>query len=164
VSHGSFYHYFDTKEEIFREIAEEVEVRLISMDNIAHDAGPDDYLTVRTESAIARLQAGGLADPRIDTRYAAIARGGMVAKFAEMMFIGGAKFDLNTVVEQPTLLWANALGIKETGSQVASEARRGLSAAASLTRPQPPTYCDVNVNFVIGAQGAGIWHNRRSPT
>jgi AcrR family transcriptional regulator len=159
VSHGSFYHYFDSKEEIFREIAEEVEVRLVSMDDIAHDAGPgsgpidriraanrsylsayrkearimrvieevsryddevrrvrakrDDYLGVRTESAIARLQAEGLADTRIDTDYAAMALGGMVAKFAEMMFIGGAKFDLNTAVEQLTLLWANALGIKE---------------------------------------------------
>jgi AcrR family transcriptional regulator len=159
VSHGSFYHYFDSKEAIFREIAEEVEVRLVSMDDIAHDAGPDagpidriraanrsylsryrkearimrvieevsryndevgmvrakrdDYLAVRTESAIARLQAEGLADRRIDTHYAAMALGGMVAKFAEMMFIGGAKFDLSAAVEQLTLLWANALGITE---------------------------------------------------
>jgi AcrR family transcriptional regulator len=163
VSHGSFYHYFETKEAIFREIAEEVEVRLVSMDDIAHDlgsdAGPidriraanrsyltayrkearimrvieevsrynddvrmarskrDDYLTVRTESAIARLQADGLADKRLDTRHAAIALGGMVAKFAEMMFIGGARFDLETAVEQLTLLWANALGIKENRSR-----------------------------------------------
>ena len=163
VSHGSFYHYFDTKEAIFREIAEEVEVRLISMDDVAHDAdqeaGPidriraanrsylsgyrkearimrvieevsrydegvrtvrarrDDYLTVRTESAIARLQAEGLADGRIDTHYAAMALGGMVARFAEMMFIGGAKFDMDTAVEQLTLLWANALGIKENRSR-----------------------------------------------
>lgn len=172
VSHGSFYHYFDTKEEIFREIAEEVEVRLVSMDDIAQDVGPDagpidrisaanrsylygyrkearimrvieevsryneevrkvrarrdDYLTVRTESAIARLQAEGLADPRIDTHYAAIALGGMVAKFAEMMFIGGAKFDLGTAVEQLTLLWANALGIKEN-RKPQSRAKRGAA-------------------------------------
>jgi AcrR family transcriptional regulator len=167
VSHGSFYHYFDTKEALFGEIAEEVEVRLISMDDIAHDldegAGPidriraanrsylsgyrkeagimrvieevsryndevrevrarrDDYLTVRTESAIARLQAEGLADGRLDTRYAAVALGGMVAKFAEMMFIGGAKFDLPAAVEQLTLLWANALGIKENRSRRSSD-------------------------------------------
>jgi AcrR family transcriptional regulator len=167
VSHGSFYHYFDTKEALFGEIAEEVEVRLISMDDIAHDldegAGPidriraanrsyfsayrkearimrvieevsryndevrevrarrDDYLTVRTESAIARLQAEGLADDRLDTRYAAVALGGMVAKFAETMVIGGAKFDLPVAVEQLTLLWANALGIKENRSRRSSE-------------------------------------------
>lgn len=157
VSHGSFYHYFDSKESLFREIAEEVEVRLVSMDDIAQDlpenAGPvdriraankayltayrkearimrvieevsrydddvrkvrskrDDYLAARLESAIKRLQAEGLADKRIDERYAATALGGMVAKFAEMMFIGGAQFDMQGAVEQLTLLWANALGL-----------------------------------------------------
>ncbi|WP_433152711.1 TetR/AcrR family transcriptional regulator [Actinomadura nitritigenes] len=155
VSHGSFYHYFDSKESLFREIAEEVEVRLVSMDDIpqADDAGPieriraankaylsayrkeapimrvieevsrydedvrkvrskrDDYLAARLESAIKRLQADGLADKRIDERYAATALGGMVAKFAEMMFIGGARFAMNEAVEQLTLLWANALGL-----------------------------------------------------
>jgi AcrR family transcriptional regulator len=172
VSHGSFYHYFDTKEELFREVAEEVEVRLVSMDDIAQDvgeaAGPidriraanrsylsayrkearimrvieevsrynddvrkarakrDDYLTARTESAIARLQAEGLADSRIDTHYAAIALGGMVAKFAEMMFIGGAKFDLSAAVEQLTLLWGNALGIRENRSRQ-PQAKRGAA-------------------------------------
>ena len=159
VSHGSFYHYFDSKESLFREIAEEVEVRLVSMDDVPYhvdsEAGPidriqaanrsyltaykkearimrvieevsryddtvrsvrtkrDDYLAARLESAIARLQAEGNADKRIDTRYAAIALGGMVAKFAEMMFIGGQAFDLNDAVEQLTLLWANALGIQK---------------------------------------------------
>jgi AcrR family transcriptional regulator len=157
VSHGSFYHYFDSKESLFKEIAEEVEVRLVSMDDIAHDpdAGPveriraanraylsayrkdarimrvieevsrynddvrqvrakrDDYLAARLESAIKRLQAHGLADQRVDERYAATALGGMVAKFAEMMFIGGARFEMEAAVEQLTLLWANALGLPE---------------------------------------------------
>jgi AcrR family transcriptional regulator len=162
VSHGSFYHYFDSKESLFREIAEEVEVRLVSMDDIAHhvdsESGPvdriraanrsylmaykkearimrvieevsrydetvrsvrakrDDYLAARLESAISRLQSEGLADRRIDTRYAAMALGGMVAKFAEMMFVGGSTFDLDVAVEQLTLLWANSLGIREVAS------------------------------------------------
>ncbi|MFI0350100.1 TetR/AcrR family transcriptional regulator [Actinomadura sp. 9N407] len=165
VSHGSFYHYFDSKESLFREIAEEVEVRLVSMDDIAQDlaesAGPvdriraankayltayrkearimrvieevsrydddvrkvrskrDDNLAVRLESAIKRLQSEGLADERIDERYAATALGGMVAKFAEMMFIGGARFDMNAAVEQLTLLWANALGMDSTADRKA---------------------------------------------
>jgi hypothetical protein len=71
--------------------------------------------TVRTERddyLAARLQAEGSADPRIDTRYAAIALGGMVARFAEMMFIGGHAFDLSEAVGQLTLLWASALGLK----------------------------------------------------
>ena len=40
LSHGAFYHYFDSKESLFREIAEEVEVRLVAMDDIADEAGP----------------------------------------------------------------------------------------------------------------------------
>jgi AcrR family transcriptional regulator len=162
VSHGSFYHYFDSKEAIFREIAEEVEVRLVSMDDIAQDAaaqdngsaaGPidriraanrsylaayrrearimrvieevsrydkavrtvrtqrDDHLAARLEAAVARLQADGLADTRIDKRYAATALGGMVARFAETLFVDGAEYDFDTAVEQLTLLWANALGL-----------------------------------------------------
>lgn len=160
VSHGAFYHYFDSKESLFREIAEEVEVRLVSMDDIADavgpDAGPvdriraanrsylsayrkearimrvieevsryddevravrtkrDDYLAVRLESAIARLQAEGLADPRIDKRYAATALGSMVARFAETMFVAGGRYGFEAAVEQLTLLWANALGLRET--------------------------------------------------
>jgi AcrR family transcriptional regulator len=163
VSHGSFYHYFDSKEALFREIAEEVEVRLVSMDDVPfhvdRESGPidriraanrsyltaykkearimrvieevsrydetvrsirtkrDDYLAARLESAIARLQAEGNADQQVNTRYAALALGGMVARFAEMMFIGGHTFDLNMAVEQLTLLWSNALGIKDNVSR-----------------------------------------------
>jgi AcrR family transcriptional regulator len=170
VSHGSFYHYFDSKESLFREIAEEMEVRLVSMDDIAHhlppDAGPidriraanraylteykkearimrvieevsrynedvravrskrDDYLAARLESAIKRLQSEGLADQRVDERYAATALGGMVAKFAEMMFVGGAQFDLESAVEQLTLLWANALGLAADGGPRPARTRK----------------------------------------
>jgi len=159
VSHGAFYHYFDSKESLFREIAEEVEVRLVAMDDIAEvvgpDAGPidriraanrsylsayrkearimrvieevsryddevravrskrDDELAARLESAIARLQAEGLADPRVDKRYAAIALGSMVARFAEGMFVVGGRYAFETAVEQLTLLWANSLGLRE---------------------------------------------------
>jgi AcrR family transcriptional regulator len=165
VSHGSFYHYFDSKESLFREIAEEVEVRLVAMDDLddpaeggrASDqpAGPvdriraanrsyllaynrearimrvieevsrydadvrrvrterDDALAARLEAAIARLQAAGLADPRLDTRYAATALGGMVARFAETLVVAGGGYDLETAIEQLTLLWANALGLRD---------------------------------------------------
>jgi len=178
VSHGSFYHYFDSKESLFREIAEEVEVRLVSMDDIAQDlgdgAGPidriraankaylnaykkearimrvieevsrynddvrsvrskrDDYLAARLESAIKRLQAEGLADTRIDERYAATALGGMVAKFAEMMFVGGARFDMQAAVEQLTLLWANALGLgPEAGVRAPAAREAGAKSGAA---------------------------------
>jgi AcrR family transcriptional regulator len=162
VSEASFYQYFDSKEILFREIVEQVEVRLVSMDDIARDAitqdddrhaGPidriraanrsylrayeqearimrvieevsrfnpdiravrrhrDDRLAARLEAALARLQADGLADERIDKQYAATALGGMVARFAETVFVDGGDYDFETSVEQLTLLWANALGI-----------------------------------------------------
>jgi AcrR family transcriptional regulator len=47
LSHGSFYHYFDTKEEIFREVAETVEERLsaplggVILDQESHATPPD---------------------------------------------------------------------------------------------------------------------------
>jgi AcrR family transcriptional regulator len=172
VSHGSFYHYFDSKESLFREIAAEVEVRLVSMDDTATDderaTGPidriraanrsyltayrdeaaimrvieevsrydedvrrvrterDDQLAARLEAAIARLQTEGLADQRIDTRYAAQALGGMVARFAETLFFGDRDFDLDTAVEQLTLLWANSLGITENRPR---KARKAAGAA-----------------------------------
>jgi AcrR family transcriptional regulator len=39
LSHGSFYHYFDSKEQIFREVAEEQEARLTAPDPDAAQAG-----------------------------------------------------------------------------------------------------------------------------
>lgn len=43
LSHGSFYHYFDSKEEIFREVAEEVEDRLSAPMSVIVD--PDSRAT-----------------------------------------------------------------------------------------------------------------------
>jgi AcrR family transcriptional regulator len=49
VSYGAFYHYFDSKEEIFREIAEEMEVTLLSMDDAPHsgERSLDAYQRIR---------------------------------------------------------------------------------------------------------------------
>ena len=160
VSYGAFYHYFDSKEEIFREIADEMEVRLLSMDDVpAAEKGSLDpyerieaanrsYLTAyrrnagimrvieevsrydeqvmaarirrqdefahRLDASIERLQAKKLADPAVDGHYAATALGGMVAFFAWSLFVthtpAGADFE--TAVEQLSILWANALGVK----------------------------------------------------
>jgi AcrR family transcriptional regulator len=161
VSHGSFYHYFETKEAIFREIAEGIEVQLLSMNDTAHehkvDSDPverirtanrsyldayrkeskimkvieevsrydekvrlvrlrrDNELAERLESTISRLQRNGLADKRINGRYAAMALGGMVARFAEQLFVGGGSYDQDEAVEQLTILWANALGMVPGG-------------------------------------------------
>jgi AcrR family transcriptional regulator len=159
VSHGSFYHYFDSKESIFRVIAEAVEVRLISVADGAPDKEKsndpiekvraanrsyllaykkeakimrvieevsryddevrkirverDNDLAARLESAVRSLQAQGVADNRIEGRYAAMALGGMVARFAEQMFVGGGKYDLESAIDQLTLLWCNSLGLSD---------------------------------------------------
>ncbi|HUA94641.1 MAG TPA: TetR/AcrR family transcriptional regulator [Acidimicrobiales bacterium] len=49
VSYGAFYHYFDSKEAIFREIAEEMEVTLLSIDDVPHSEGTpfDAYERIR---------------------------------------------------------------------------------------------------------------------
>jgi len=173
VSHGSFYHYFDSKESIFRVIAEAVEVRLISMDDSAHDnqrtndpiekvraanrsyllaykkearimrvieevsryddevrkvrVERDNDLAARLEAAIASLQAQGVADKRIDGRYAAMALGGMVARFAEQMFVGGGKYAQDRAIDQLTLLWCNALGLS-------GDVREGKTPASGRSR------------------------------
>src|SRR6516162_9113318 len=56
VSHGSFYHYFDSKESLFKEIAEEVEVRLVSMDDVPHhggEGGPIDRIRAANRAYLA---------------------------------------------------------------------------------------------------------------
>jgi AcrR family transcriptional regulator len=170
LSHGSFYHYFETKEAIFREIAEGIEVQLLSMNDSVHehhhsDADPveriraanrsyliaykkeskimkvieevsrydeevrlvrvqrDNELAERLESTISRLQRNGLADKRINGHYAAMALGGMVARFAEQLFVGGGKYDQDEAVEQLTILWANALGLVPGGQSKQSRKR-----------------------------------------
>jgi hypothetical protein len=51
----------------------------------------------------------------------------MVAKFAEMMFIGGAQFEMEAAVEQLTMLWANALGLHEDVRRPVGRARKTTS-------------------------------------
>jgi AcrR family transcriptional regulator len=156
MSHGSFYHYFDSKEQIFREIATQVEDTLLQVSEQQADDAPDPYarireanhwylsayrdeakimrvieevsryddevrdarakreryLASRIESVIVRLQKQGEADKRVDGRYAAIALGGMVARFAEQMFVAGGDYEFDASVEQLTILWANAIGLR----------------------------------------------------
>jgi AcrR family transcriptional regulator len=177
VSHGSFYHYFDSKEAIFREIAEQVEVRLVSMDDMTKEGERpkhpverirlanrsylnayrreakimrvieevsryddavrevrvrrDDSLSTRLEASIARLQAAGVADPAIDGHYAATALGGMVARFAEQMFLGGGAYTMDGAVEQLTILWSNALGIESEAAPTKRTTGRRTAASTA---------------------------------
>ncbi|OAA27945.1 transcriptional regulator [Frankia sp. EI5c] len=158
-SHGSFYTYFVSKEEIFREVVDSVELDLLTPDPSVSTTDPveriraanrhyletyaanskimhviqqvatfdDDVLKIRLqrhevfarsiERRVRALQEAGIADTGVDAAYAAQALGGMVAYFADLLFNteNGAGFDLDTAVDQLTVLWANALGVRSTG-------------------------------------------------
>ena len=57
VSYGAFYHYFDSKDELFREIAEQTEVRLLAMDDLprdnAHELDPYERIRAANRSYLA---------------------------------------------------------------------------------------------------------------
>lgn len=166
LSHGSFYHYFESKEQIFREISEEHEALLTAPSEpaeVAATGGPppeqldefdrllranrryleryrdngrimgvieevsryDDHVNEarmrrqkhfadRAEAAIRRLQADGIASPDVDPEIASVALGSMVARFAEIWLVEHwGDYDLETAARQLTLLWANAIGLRE---------------------------------------------------
>jgi AcrR family transcriptional regulator len=175
VAPGTFYHYFESKEEIFREVAQAQEERLTAPPEPDAPDAPDaeeadnaddaarrrkysawerirrsnrryleryreeaalmgvieqvsrydppvnaarmatmKHFVDRAERAILRLQNDGVADRRLDPSFSADALGAMVARFAELWLVQGYRdYDFDEAVEQLTLLWANALGIRE---------------------------------------------------
>jgi AcrR family transcriptional regulator len=161
LSHGSFYHYFESKEQIFREVADDQESNLTApvpeTDRESASVGEFERLLVankryltryrdngrimgvieevsrydeevhsarqarqrmfaeRAEASIRRLQKSGAADKELDAEIAALALGAMVARFAELWLVEGwGDYDIDTAAQQLTLLWANAIGLKET--------------------------------------------------
>jgi AcrR family transcriptional regulator len=161
LSHGSFYHYFESKEQIFREVAETQETLLTApaadpdetdgvaltelerlyranrryleryrdsaeimgvieqvsrYDDHVHEARMrrQKHFADRAERSIRRLQRQGAADADVDPELAALALGSMVARFAELWLVESwGDYDLDTVAEQVTRLWANAIGLRE---------------------------------------------------
>lgn len=161
IAPGTFYHYFESKEEIFREVARAQEERLTAPPDLtATDVAAIDsiwqrirrsnrlylaryrdeaalmgvieqvsrydapvnaarlatmkHFVTRAEHAILRLQNEGAADPRIDPLFAAEALGAMTARFAELWLVQNFRdYDFDEAVEQLTVLWANALGLRE---------------------------------------------------
>ena len=160
LSHGSYYHYFDSKEQIFREVADLQEANLTApaddadgdedhepteferlhranrryleryrdngkiMGVIEEVSRHDDHVNQarmrrqkhfadRAEKSIRRLQETGAADPEINPEIAAFALGSMVARVAELWIVEGwGDYDIDTVADQTTRLWANAIGLK----------------------------------------------------
>jgi len=63
------------------------------------------------------LQDQGTADTRLVPSMAADALGAMVARVAELWLVQGYRdYDFNEAVDQLSLLWANALGLTDTGT------------------------------------------------
>jgi AcrR family transcriptional regulator len=159
LSHGSFYHYFESKEAIFREVAEAQEALLTAPPDEDEPRGNSEYERIRranrrylqryrengkimgvieevsryddqvnqarmqrqkhfadrAERYIARLQEAGKADKAIDPEITALALGSMVARMAELWLIEHwGDYELDTVADQVTRLWANAIGLDES--------------------------------------------------
>ena len=181
VSYGAFYHYFDSKEQIFREVAEAQEDRLTAppdeteaVDGAAstHDRilranrryleryrseakimgvieqvsrydpyvnaarmASQKHFAARSERAIRRLQKEGAADPRLDPAIASDALGAMVARFAELWLTQGYRaYRFDEAVEQLTLIWANALGLRPEQRPAAATRAGGRPARARSGR------------------------------
>jgi AcrR family transcriptional regulator len=159
LSHGSFYHYFESKEAIFREVAEAQEALLTAPPDEDEPRGDSEYERIgranrrylqryrdngkimgvieevsryddhvnqarmrrqkhfadRAERHITHLQEAGKADKSIDPEITALALGSMVARMAELWLIDHwGDYELDTVADQVTRLWANAIGLDET--------------------------------------------------
>jgi len=179
MSYGAFYHYFDSKEQIFREVAESQE-ELLTAPAEADDPPPagdsprariheanrryldryrrearimgiieqvsrydphvnavrmetQKHFAERSERAIRRLQAAGLADRRVNPAIAADALGSMVARFAELWLTQGYRdYDFDEAVDQLTLLWANALGLDTNDGRAGDRVRNHMAKKAPV--------------------------------
>lgn len=70
------------------------------------------YWVERTESAIRRWKQEGLVAPDVDPFYAARVLGSMVDRSAYVWFVLGEPVDVDIALEQLTLLYCRALGLK----------------------------------------------------
>lgn len=161
---GGFYHYFDSKEELFLEVAQMQEEKLTapSRNRTVEDQEPSPVESIRranrlylkryrdeaalmgvieqvsrfdedvnearmatmkhfverAERFIRGLQRQGEADSRLDPSMAADALGAMIARVAELWLVQGYRdYDFEAAVDQLSLLWANALGLREEPDQ-----------------------------------------------
>jgi AcrR family transcriptional regulator len=65
----------------------------------------------RAAAAIGQWQDAGLAFADVDGRYAAMALGAMVERFAYVWFVLGEPIDFDEAVRTLSLLWLRALGV-----------------------------------------------------
>ena len=161
---GGFYHYFDSKEELFLEVAKMQEEKLTAPSvtlsaedeplspaesirqanrlyleryrdeaalmgvieqvsrfdedvNVARMATMKHFVQ-RAERSIRGLQREGKVDSRLDAAMAADALGAMIARVAELWLVQGYRnYKFEKAVDQLSLLWSNALGLEEEGTE-----------------------------------------------
>lgn len=159
VAYGTFYTYFESKEEIFRELAIRILADMTAPpfmppsgdDPVERiDYGNRTYVAAylrnakymatleqlisfnptirqiridlrrpileRNIAAIRRWQAAGLADPELDTVYAANALGAMVDRFMYTWTVLDGDFELELAIKTLNRIWVQALGISTTYS------------------------------------------------
>jgi AcrR family transcriptional regulator len=91
----------------------------------------------RSERAIRRWQAEGLADPLVDAHYAASALGSMVDRSIYVWLVLGEPHDPDMAIETLSRLWVNALGLSTDGHRPGPASRRAR-AAKTPARPAGP--------------------------
>ena len=181
---GGFYHYFDSKEELFLEVAQMQEKRLTApsdersevdlgsaaeaterirranrvyleryrdeaaiMGVIEQVSRYDEdvnaarmatmkHFVERAERFIRGLQRDGKVDPRLDPPMAADALGAMIARVAELWLVQGYRdYEFDEAVEQLSILWANALGLRdETSGRARTPTRTRSSSSSSSSK------------------------------
>jgi hypothetical protein len=93
------------------------------------------HFAERAERAIRQAQEQGTADPAVNPKIAAVALGSMVGRFAELWLVEEWEdFDFDEAVEQITLLWANAIGLRQPAKRPAKRASRPARKAAAGRR------------------------------
>jgi AcrR family transcriptional regulator len=157
MAHGTFYKYFDSKEQVFMEVIERSQEELFAERPSRQSAAEtpferiletnrayyeayrrnralnkvleavatfDDTLRQqrvvirrryvdRTEKAIRRWQAEGLASPHLDPHYAASSLGSMVDRTIYVWLVLGEDHDPDVGLDTLSRLWVRALGLPE---------------------------------------------------
>lgn len=156
VAQGTFYTYFDSKEAVFIEVAQQVVD--VMMDDLhtdyIHEMDPVERIrramtrfveafrpnavilglieqvgtftpemrrlrlalresfVDRTARGIRRMQADGIADPKIDPVMLSEVLGAMVDETCYVWFVLGKNYDADAVVASLTTVWARAIGVR----------------------------------------------------
>jgi AcrR family transcriptional regulator len=155
VAQGTFYSYFDSKEAVFAEVAQQVVDAMMAGLHTEFVADIDPVERIRRAMArfveafrpnavmiglieqvgtftpemrklrlalrqsfvdrsargIRRMQADGVADPRLDPVMLAEVLGAMVDQTCYIWFFLGQEFDTRVVVDSLTLVWSRAIGV-----------------------------------------------------